>query len=153
MTWTRQRTSIAIEKRLSMAVDLSEKARAYLQELRFAVLATINQDGTPQLTTMWYLLEEDGTILMNTKVGRAKERNMRRDPRISICIEDDYNFLTINGTVEMIDDPEIAQRDIYRLSARYHGEEKARQQMQEKFSKETRISLLLKPERVIEYFE
>ena len=136
-----------------MVVDLSEKARAYLQELRFAVLATIHQDGTPQLTTMWYLLEEDGTILMNTKVGRAKERNMRRDPRISICIEDDYNFLTINGTVEMIDDPEIAQRDIYRLSARYHGEEKARQQMQEKFSKETRISLLLKPERVIEYFE
>jgi len=136
-----------------MAVELSEKARAYLQELRFAVLATIHQDGTPQLTTMWYLLEEDGTILMNTKVGRAKERNMRRDPRISICIEDDYNFLTINGTVEMIDDTEIAQRDIYRLSARYHGEEKARQQMQEKFSKETRISLLLKPERVIEYFE
>jgi PPOX class probable F420-dependent enzyme len=136
-----------------MAVDLSEKARAYLQELRFAVLATINQDGTPQLTTMWYLLEDDGTIMMNTKVGRAKERNMRRDPRISICIEDGYDFLTINGTVEMIDDPEIAQRDIYRLSARYHGEEKARRQMQEKFSKEIRVSLHLQPERVIEYFE
>jgi PPOX class probable F420-dependent enzyme len=136
-----------------MVVDLSKKAQAFLQELRFAVLATINQDGTPQLTTMWYLLEDDGTILMNTKVGRAKERNMRRDPRISICIEDDYNFLTINGTVEMIDDPEIAQRDIHRLSARYHGEEKARRQMQEKFSKEIRVSLHLKPERVIEYFE
>ena len=84
-----------------MVVELSEKARAYLQELRFAVLATINQDGTPQLTTMWYLLEDEGSILMNTKVGRAKERNMRRDPRISICIEDGYDFLTINGTVEM----------------------------------------------------
>ena len=53
-----------------MAVDLSEIARAFLQELRFAVLATINQDGTPQLTTMWYLLDVDDTILMNTKVGR-----------------------------------------------------------------------------------
>src|SRR5947199_4735839 len=134
MNLMRQRSSIETEKRLFMAVDLSKKAHAFLQELRFAVLATIHQDGTPQLTTMWYLLEEDGTILMNTKVGRAKERNMRRDPRISICIEDDYNFLTINGTVEMIDDPEIAQRDIYRLSARYHGEEKARRQMHEKFS-------------------
>src|SRR6266568_7501326 len=136
-----------------MVVDLSEKAQAYLQELRFAVMATINQDGTPQLTTMWYLLEEDGTIMMNTKVGRAKERNIRRDPRISICIEDDYNFLTINGTVQLIDDPEIAQHDIYRLSARYHGEEKARRQMREQFSKEKRVSLLLTPERVIEYFE
>ncbi len=87
-----------------MVVDLSEKARAYLQELRFAVLATINHDGTPQLTTMWY-------------------------------------------------DPERAQHDIYRLSARYHGEEKASRQMQEQFSKETRVSLLLTPERVIEYFE
>ena len=136
-----------------MVVDLSEKARAYLQELRFAVLATINQDGTPQLTAMWYLLEDDGSILMNTKVGRAKERNMRRDPRISICIEDGYDFLTINGTVEISDDPEIAQNDIYRLSRRYHGEAKARRQMEEQFSKETRVSLLLKPEHVIEYFE
>ena len=136
-----------------MAVELSDKAQAYLQELRFAVLATINQDGTPQLTTMWYLLENDGTITMNTKIGRAKERNMRRDPRISICIEDDYNFLTINGTVEMIDDPEIAQHDIYSLSARYHGEEKARRQMREQFSKEKRVTLRLQPEHIIEYFE
>ena len=136
-----------------MAVELSEKARAYLQVLRFAVLATINQDGTPQLTTMWYLLEDDGTITMNTKVGRAKERNMRRDPRISICIEDDYNFLTINGTVEMIDDPEKSQHDIYRLAARYHGEDKARRQIREQFSQETRVSLRLKPEHIIEYFE
>ena len=136
-----------------MAVELSEKARAYLEEIRFAVLATINQDSTPQLTTMWFLLEDNGTITMNTKVGRAKERNMRRDPRISICIEDGYNFLTINGTVEMIDDPEIAQHDIYRLAARYYGEEKSRRQMHEKFSKEKRVSLHLKPEHIIEYSE
>ena len=136
-----------------MVVELSKKAQVFLQEIRFAVLATINQDGTPQLTTMWYLLEDDGTIMMNTKVGRLKERNLRRDPRISICIEDDYNFLTINGTVQLIDDPQKTQNDIYRLSARYHGEEKARRQMQDQFSKETRISLLLKPESIIEYFD
>jgi len=136
-----------------MVVEFSKKAHAFLQELRFAVLATINQDGTPQLTTMWYLLEDDGTILMNTKVGRLKERNLRRDPRISICIEDNYNFLTINGTVQLIDDPQKTQNDIYRLSARYHGEEKARRQIQDQFSKEKRMSLLLKPEHIIEYFE
>ncbi|MGZ3642862.1 MAG: PPOX class F420-dependent oxidoreductase [Ktedonobacteraceae bacterium] len=136
-----------------MAVDLSKKAQAFLQELRFAVLATINQDGTPQLTTMWYLLEDDGTILMNTKVGRLKERNVRRDPRISICIEDGYNFLTISGIAQLIDDPERTHHDIYRLSARYHGEQKARRQMQEQFSKETRISLILKPEHIVEYFD
>jgi PPOX class probable F420-dependent enzyme len=135
-----------------MAIELSARARAYLQEVRFAVLGTINQDGTPQLTTMWYLLETDGTITMNTKVGRAKERNMRRDPRMSICVEDGYNYVAISGTVEMIDDQKIAQHDIYRLSARYHGEAKARQQMEEQFSRETRVTLRLKPESIVEYW-
>ncbi len=132
-----------------MLVTLSEKARAFLQERRFAVLATINKDGTPQLTTMWYLLEGD-TIVMNTKVGRTKERNMRRDPRISVCFEDGYSYLTVSGTVEMIDDPKIAQHDIYRLAVRYDGEEAARQQMEEQFSKETRVTLRLKCERIID---
>ena len=135
-----------------MTVELSEKARAFLREKRFAVLATLNKDGTPQLTTMWYLLEDDGTILMNTRAGRLKERNMRRDPRISLCFEDGYNYLTIKGRVEMIDDPQISQRDIYRLSARYHGEEKAKRQMENQFSKEQRVTLHLKPEKVQEYF-
>ena len=132
-----------------MPVTLSDKARFFLQERRFAVLATINKDGTPQLTTMWYLLEGD-TITMNTKVGRTKERNMRRDPRISVCFEEGYDYLTVSGTVEMIDDPDIAQHDIYRLAVRYDGEEAARRQVEEQFSKETRVTLRLKCERVID---
>jgi len=137
---------------LPSVTTLSEKARAFLNEKRFAVLATINSDGTPQLTTMWYLLEGD-TIVMNTKAGRIKERNMRRDPRIAICVEDGYNYVTISGTVEMIDDPEIAQRDIYRLAVRYDGEEAARQKVADQFSKERRITLHLKCEHVIEDLE
>ena len=135
-----------------MATPLSEKARALLQERRFAVLGTINKDGSPQLTTMWYLLDGD-VILMNTKAGRTKERNMRRDPRISVCIEDGYSYVTISGTVEMVDDPQVAQRDIYRLAVRYNGEEEARRQMEEQFSKETRVTLHLKLEHIIEHFE
>ncbi|HKF38230.1 MAG TPA: PPOX class F420-dependent oxidoreductase [Ktedonobacteraceae bacterium] len=135
-----------------MARALSEKARALLQERRFAVLGTINGDGSPQLTTMWYLLDGD-VILMNTKAGRTKERNMRRDPRISICIEDGYSYVTISGAVEMIDDQQVAQRDIHRLAVRYDGEEEARQQMEKQFSKETRVTLHLKLEHIIEHFE
>lgn len=136
-----------------MAAKLSHKALAFLQDLHFAVLATINQDGAPQLTTMWYLVEEDGTILMNTKLGRLKERNLKRDPRIAICIEDGYNFLTISGVVQLINNPERSQQDIFRLSTRYHGQEKALRQMQEQFSKEARISFILVPEHIVEHFE
>lgn len=129
---------------------LSEQARAFLNEKHFAVLATLNPDGAVQQTTMWYLLDGD-TIVMNTKVGRLKERNLRREPRISICVEDGYKYVTISGKVEMIDDPEIAQRDIHRLSTRYHGAERAAKQMAEGFSKEQRVTLRLKCEHVHEY--
>lgn len=135
-----------------MSTTISTRVRAFLNERRFAVLATINKDGSPQLTTMWYLLEGE-TIVMNTKAGRIKERNMRRDPRISICLEDGYNYVTISGTVEMIEDQEIAQRDIYRLAVRYDGEEDAQRQMEEKFSKERRVTLHLKCEHVIDNLE
>ncbi|HEX7736746.1 MAG TPA: PPOX class F420-dependent oxidoreductase, partial [Ktedonobacteraceae bacterium] len=79
----------------------------FLNEKRFAVLATTNADGTVQQTTMWYLLDGN-TIMMNTKAGRVKDRNLRRDPRISICIEGGYNYLTISGSVELIEDQETA---------------------------------------------
>jgi PPOX class probable F420-dependent enzyme len=131
-----------------VAKTLSENARAFLQERRFAVLATINADGTPQLSAMWYLLEGD-TIVMNTKVGRLKERNMRRDPRVSVCFEDG-GYLTINGTAEFIEDQATAQADIYRLAVRYDGEESAREQMEAQFSKEQRVTFRIKCEHIIE---
>lgn len=133
-----------------MPTTLSEKARAFLQERHFAVLATLNEDGSPQLTTMWYLLQED-TIMMNTKAGRIKDLNMKRDPRIAICVEDSYNYVTISGTVSMIYDQEKAHEDIYRLAVRYKGEETAKRQLEEQFSKEQRITLHLQCENVIEY--
>jgi PPOX class probable F420-dependent enzyme len=128
---------------------LSDKARAFLNEKRFAVLATLKEDGSVQQTTMWYLLEGD-TIVMNTKAGRVKDRNLRRDPRISICIEDGYHYLTISGQVELIEDQATAQHDIHRLAIRYDGEEKAAAQMAQQFSKEQRVTVHLKPERIIE---
>lgn len=132
-----------------MTSELSQKVKDFLQERRFAVLATINQDGAPQLTTMWYLFEND-MIVMNTKAGRVKERNLRRDPRISVCFENGYSYLTIAGKAELVDDPETAQHDIYRLAVRYNGEEAAKRQVEQTFSKEKRVTILLRCEQVID---
>ena len=128
---------------------LSDKATAFLNEKRFAVLATVNADGTPQLTTMWYVLDGDH-ILMNTAAGRVKDANLRRDPRIAICVEDEYNYLTIAGTAELIDDPEVGQADIRRLAIRYHGLAKAEQMVRDQFSKQRRVTIRLPIEKVIE---
>lgn len=133
-----------------MSARLSQAARDFLAEPRFAVLATINADGTPQQSTVWYELQGD-EIMMNTKRGRLKDRNLCRDPRLSMCIEDDYRYLTIRGTVTMIDDQTIAQRDIRRLSVRYHGEQKSEEQSRDQFSREERVTLRLAVDRVDEY--
>jgi PPOX class probable F420-dependent enzyme len=130
---------------------LSDRARAFLAQERFAVLATINKNGLPQQSTMWYELRGD-EILMNTAAGRLKDRNLRRDPRVSICFEDEYSYITITGTAQLIDDQETAQADIAHLAIRYHGEEEGRKQAEESFSKQTRVSIRVKIEHILERF-
>jgi predicted pyridoxine 5'-phosphate oxidase superfamily flavin-nucleotide-binding protein len=61
---------------------LSDSVRAFLEEPRFGVMATINPSGTPQLTVMWYALEpDDDVVVLNATRGLLKERNLRREPR------------------------------------------------------------------------
>lgn len=101
-------------------VTLPPEVRTFLEEVRFAVLGTLFPDGRIQQTVMWYELRGD-TIIMNTARGRKKDQNIRADPRVSLCWEDGYRFVSINGTVtEMIDDPEQALADIFGLARRYN---------------------------------
>lgn len=132
-----------------MITKLSAAAQAFLNEPRFAVLSTLNPDGTAQLTVMWYALEGD-EILMNTKADRKKDQNLRRDPRIAICVEDGYRYVTISGRARLIDDQPTAQADIQRLAGRYHPPEKVAQMMRDLFGKEQRVTIRLAIKEVIE---
>lgn len=100
---------------------LSDAQRAFLDDIRYAVVATINPDGMPQQTVLWYELQGD-EIMMNTARGRLKDDNLVRDPRLSFCIEDEYRYLTLRGGVTLIDDQAQAQADIARLARRYSGD-------------------------------
>lgn len=121
-------------------MDLSSDLRTYLEALHFPVLATINPNGTPQQSIVWYALDGD-VILMNTRRGRRKDRNLRRDPRASLCFADGYRFLTLLGSVDLVDDPDTAQADIRRLATRYEGEESAQRQMESQFSQQERVTI------------
>ena len=123
-----------------MAID--PKVREFLEEKRFAVLATINPDGTVQQSVMWYQLQGD-TIMMNTARGRFKDRNLLHDLRISFCVEDDYRYVTIKGTAELNEDPAQGQADIKALATRYEGPERAEQMVKESFGNQYRVSILL----------
>lgn len=131
-------------------MQLEEKVREFLREPRFGVLATTKRDGTPQQSVIWYDLD-GGDILMNTATGRAKNSNLRRDSRASLCVADGYRYVTVEGTVEIEDDQTIAQADIRRLAIRYDGEESGNRQADEKFSRQQRVTVRLKVENVIAY--
>jgi PPOX class probable F420-dependent enzyme len=127
--------------------QLADNVRDFLNERRFAVAATINEDGTPHQTVVWYELQSD-RIMMNTRVGRLKERNLRRDPRMSFCIEDEYIYLFIKGRAELDYDPERSQADIKTLAVRYDGEEEAERQVRDTFSKQKRVTIYMSIEEV-----
>lgn len=131
-------------------MQLQENVRAFLKEPRFGVLATINEDGTPQQSVIWYDLHGDD-ILMNTRAGRVKERNLRRDARASLCVLDGYRYVTVEGAVELIDDQTTAQADIRQLAIRYDGEESGNKQAEETFSKQQRVTIHLKINKVVVY--
>lgn len=119
----------------------------FLNEVRFATLATVNRDGAPQQSVMWYLID-DGEVLMNTARGRIKDKNLAADPRASVCVEDGYRYVAISGRVAMNDDQAVAQPDIQRLATRYHGADHARKMMAEQFGKQTRVTLRLTVDRI-----
>lgn len=118
--------------------ELTQAMRDFLDEPRLGVLATVDPDGSPHQTVMWYLLEGD-EILFNTARGRRKPANLARDPRVSLMVEDRYRFVRVTGRVREIADQETAQADIHRLAIRYQGVEAAKGAAQ-RFSREQRVS-------------
>jgi PPOX class probable F420-dependent enzyme len=130
-------------------MELSPAVRRFLEEPRFAVLATTNPDGLPHQSVVWYELQGD-TVMMNTRRGRVKDGNLRRDPRVSLCFEDGYRFVTMTGRAQLIEDQEIAHADIIHLAARYNGPERAAQQAEE-FRRQTRITIRVPIEHLYVY--
>lgn len=127
--------------------DLTPAMRAFLEEPRFATIGTINLDGSPQLTAMWYTLDGND-VVFNTAKGRAKDRNLLRDPRASFIVIDDYRYVRITGRVRIVEDQAAAQSDIRDLAIRYHGTAAGERQARDVFSKQERISYRLPIRRV-----
>src|SRR5260221_11772319 len=87
-------------------------------------MGTINASGTPQLTVMWYaLLPDQDIVVLNASRGLVKERNLRRDPRMSLCVEDGMRYVTLEGRAELVQDRAQQEREVNELIApRYIGQ-------------------------------
>ena len=102
---------------------LTDAAREKLRGPNFAFLAELMQDGSPHVTPVWCDLEED-RVLINTAIGRLKERNMRRDDRVALSIadvDDPYDHVDIRGRVVETIEGEEAEAHIHALGRKYRG--------------------------------
>ena len=125
---------------------MSETVIKLIDGKNFAYLATLLPDGSPHVTPMWVDHEGD-MLLMNTAVGRVKQRNITRDPRVSITIVDSnnpYDRTIIHGrVVSQIE--QGAEAHIDKLAKKYTGANK----YQKASPNEKRIIIKIEPLRIL----
>jgi PPOX class probable F420-dependent enzyme len=104
-----------------MTAELTDAQRALFDAKNFAVIATINPDGQPQLSVVWCKIEGND-IVVSTVVGRRKHRNLVRDPRVTILVnpaESPYQYVEVRGVATMTQ--ERGRELIDELAADYMG--------------------------------
>jgi PPOX class probable F420-dependent enzyme len=124
---------------------LSEEQAALFEGKNFGHVATIRDDGTPQVTPVW--IDYDGEhVVFNTAVGRAKYKNIQRDPRVTVEVlnmENPYEYVMVSGKAEM-QEGEEAERHIDKLAKKYMGVD----EYPHRSATERRVLVRVTPERV-----
>lgn len=105
-----------------------EQWRAFLSEgTRTGKLSTVRADGSPHIAPIWFLLDGDD-LIFNTGENTVKGRNLARDGRVALCVDDDrppFSFVTLQGRAELSDDLNEVRSAATRIAARYMGDDAA----------------------------
>lgn len=108
-----------------MAAKIPDTFRDLLDKPAFASLATLMPDGSPQVSPVWCDLEGD-RVVVNSARGRVKDRNIKRDPRVALSIQDPanpYRYLGLQGRVVEITE-KGGDDHIDRMAKKYLGKDK-----------------------------
>jgi PPOX class probable F420-dependent enzyme len=117
----------------------------------FGTLATTTADGAPFQSVVWFLVRGD-TLVVNSRVGRVWPTNLLRDPRVSLVVEDGYDWVGVRGRAEAVADQATSQADIAEMARRYHAAEpEEAERLVTMFEAEERISFIVQVERVTEH--
>jgi PPOX class probable F420-dependent enzyme len=114
-----------------MTPELTDRQRRFAEKPRIARLATVRGDGAPHVAPVWYRFE-DGDFLVLTDRGSQKHRNVVRDPRVQLCIDDErppYHTLLVRGRAHIERPLGAAWREA--LAIHYLGEEAGRRYVAE----------------------
>jgi PPOX class probable F420-dependent enzyme len=108
-----------------MGIQLSDATLRLVDGRNYAVMATVNPDGSPQTSVVWVGRDGDD-LLFSTVEGRVKHRNMLRDPRVSATVidsADPENYAELRGRVSMT--PDVGRQVDTQLSWKYEGKDPA----------------------------
>lgn len=125
---------------------IPDDVRARLEGANFWLLATLNPDGQPQVNPMWVDVEGD-QVVVNTAIGRRKEANLRRDPRLTIATtdaENPYAYTEIRGRVVQFVEGDEAEASIDKLAKKYLDQDTYPYRTEG----ERRVKLLVEPTRI-----
>jgi PPOX class probable F420-dependent enzyme len=95
---------------------------------RTGKLATVSRDGTPHVAPIWFVVDDDGSLVFNTGANTVKGRNLRRDPRLSLCVDDEnppFAHVLVQGVAEISDDADEKLKWATVIGGRYMGADKA----------------------------
>lgn len=128
-------------------MDITQ-ARQVLTDQSHAVLATMRKDGSPQLSPVLVAVDDDGAVVVSTRQTAYKLRNIRRDPRVWLCVLPDKffgNWIQVAGTTEIVELPDAMDGlvDYYRKLSGEHPEwEEYRQAMRDERRVLLRITIM-----------
>ncbi|MDR6975108.1 PPOX class probable F420-dependent enzyme [Streptomyces sp. 3330] len=94
---------------------------------RTAKLSTVRADGSPHVAPIWFLLDGD-EVVFNTGKATVKGRNLVRDGRVALCVDDDrppFGYVVLRGRARISEEPADVRHWAARIAARYMGEERA----------------------------
>ena len=112
-----------------MAQKMTEEEwRAFVSDgTRTGKLSTVRADGSPHVAPVWFVLDGDD-LVFNTGKTSVKGRNLARDGRVALCVDDDrppYSFAVLEGRARISEDPAELRHWAARIAARYMGEDRA----------------------------
>ena len=107
---------------MSRRMSDEERRRFIMEGTRTGKLATVREDASPHVAPIWFVLDGDDVVLMTG--AATKGRNLRRDPRVSLAVDDErppFSYVRVDGTAELSEDPDEMLAWSIRIAERYMG--------------------------------
>ncbi len=132
-----------------MPAMTQKEAEGFLNRKLIATLVTLRPDGSPHASPMWYM-HKDGKFYSRTFRGSLKVHNIRRDPRVSLCIcthDEPYKYIVVDGTCEVVESEDKSKWPL--MSVRYLGKERGEAFSRKNARRAESVLLVITPKKML----